>query len=119
MNAPILLNLQAAQQSWSRTLSSIVWAQWMVLDTSLEAAQRLLKSAVPAGPAVGRGQATPNVEGGPAELIRRAMERMKKGLAPPREVYQTPYRNQIDWSQFPDWARPIDPELFENSSHEG
>ena len=37
----------------------------------------------------------------------------------PREVYQAPYRNLIDWSRFPDWARPSDPEMFEGSGHEG
>jgi hypothetical protein len=44
---------------------------------------------------------------------------MSKGFAPPREVYLAPYRNQIDWTQFPDWARPSDPDLFEDCSHEG
>jgi len=52
-------------------------------------------------------------------LVKLAVERIGKGLAPPREIYQTPYRNQIDWSRFPDWARPTDPEMFEGSSHEG
>jgi len=44
---------------------------------------------------------------------------MAAGLAPPPEIYQVPYRNQIDWSKFPEWARPSDPDLFEGCSHEG
>jgi hypothetical protein len=55
----------------------------------------------------------------PEELIRLAEERMRNGLAPPREVYRSPCRDRIDWSRFPDWARPSDPELFEGSGHEG
>ena len=34
-------------------------------------------------------------------------------------IYQMPYRNRIDWSEFPDWARPSDPEMFEGTGHEG
>jgi hypothetical protein len=53
------------------------------------------------------------------KLKRLAAERISQGFAPPREIYQVPYRSQIDWSTFPDWARPSDPELFEGCSHEG
>lgn len=52
-------------------------------------------------------------------LAQRVKERLEQGLAPPREAYQLPLRDQIDWSQAPDWARPTDPELFEGCGHEG
>jgi hypothetical protein len=52
-------------------------------------------------------------------LKSRALERMHKGLPPPREVYDAQNRSRIDWSASPDWARPADPELFEGCSHEG
>jgi hypothetical protein len=61
--------------------------------------------------------------GGTAEEVRRlqelSAERVRRGLPPPKEIYQLPYRNRIDWSAMPEWARPTDPELFEGSAHEG
>jgi hypothetical protein len=53
------------------------------------------------------------------KLIELAAARLRQGLAPPREIYQVQYRNAIDWSQFPAWARPIDPEIFDGCCHEG
>lgn len=53
------------------------------------------------------------------QLEKRAVERLRQGLAPPREIYQLPYRDRLDWSELPDWARPSDPELFEGCGHEG
>ncbi len=46
-------------------------------------------------------------------LEQCAVERLRQGLAPPREIYQLPHRNRLDWSALPDWARRCDPELFE------
>lgn len=51
-----------------------------------------------------------------AEEVRR---RLSRGLAPPREAYLVHNRRMIDWSQAPEWARPIDPELFDGCGHEG
>jgi hypothetical protein len=52
------------------------------------------------------------------DLKTLAMQRMQSGFAPPREIYDAQNRGQIDWSSVPDWARPIDPEMFEGG-HEG
>ena len=52
-------------------------------------------------------------------LERQAAERVRQGFAPPKEIYELPYRDRIDWSKFPDWARPTDPELFQGCAHEG
>jgi hypothetical protein len=107
MTEPLLTNLKVLGECWSGTVTGLVWGHWLLLDTGLRATQTVLQAASPA-PA----DAT-------ERLIRRASERMQKGLAPPREIYQVPYRNRIDWGQFPDWARPSDPEGFEGSGHEG
>ncbi len=40
-------------------------------------------------------------------------------LAPPRELYDVKFREQIDWLRFPSWARPSDPEAYTGCSHEG
>jgi hypothetical protein len=54
-----------------------------------------------------------------ARLESLALQRMQQGLALPPEVYALPYRDQLDWSKFPAWARPTDPELFNECGHEG
>jgi hypothetical protein len=53
------------------------------------------------------------------KLEALAAEQIHKGLAPPREIYSLPYRNRINWANFPAWVRPIDPEMFEGAGHEG
>jgi hypothetical protein len=99
--------MEALRESWSRTVASMVWGPWLMVDAGFQATQRVLAAAAP-------------VTGGGTEgLIALAAERMKKGLSPPREIYLTPYRDQIDWAAFPDWARPTDPEAFEGCTHEG
>ena len=52
-------------------------------------------------------------------LIEFACDQVRQGYAPPSEIYQIHYRNRIDWSKFPGWARPVDPELFDGCCHEG
>jgi hypothetical protein len=51
-------------------------------------------------------------------LVKLAQQRMRQGFAPPSEIYRVEYRGRIDWLQFPDWARPVDPELFGGCCHE-
>jgi hypothetical protein len=103
--------LEALRQSWSRAMTSLVWGHWLMVNTGIQTTQTLLATAVPDAP-----RAPPTKTAG---VVALASARLKQGLAPPREAYQAPYRNQIDWSQFPDWARPCDPELFEGCGHEG
>jgi hypothetical protein len=55
----------------------------------------------------------------PEELAEIAAVRMRQGFAPPSEVYQIQYRSRIDWSEFPAWAQPLDPEAFDGCCHEG
>jgi hypothetical protein len=55
----------------------------------------------------------------PQTLEERAIARMHRGLPPPREVYDVQNRARVDWTSAPDWARPVDPELFEGCGHEG
>jgi hypothetical protein len=52
-------------------------------------------------------------------LIRIATERVRKGLAPPAEIYEIRHRVRIDWTACPEWARPVDPEAFDGCCHEG
>jgi hypothetical protein len=52
-------------------------------------------------------------------LLKLAEQRTAQGLAPPPEVYRIEYRRLIDWSKFPSWARPVDPQMFDGCCHEG
>lgn len=52
-------------------------------------------------------------------LVQLAREQLDQGLSPPPELYQVQNRNRVPWSQFPIWARPSDPELFDGCCHEG
>ena len=52
-------------------------------------------------------------------LIQQAEQRVGQGLAPPPEIYRVELRNRVDWSKFPTWARPVDPQIFDGCCHEG
>jgi hypothetical protein len=106
---------------WSRTLTAIMWNQWKLFDSQYKAGIGFL-DVVRMRPVHGGDRPMTTTEHGADEvalLERCAAERMKKGLAPPREIYEVQNRGRIDWSKYPDWARPVDPELFEGSAHEG
>jgi hypothetical protein len=111
MTDQLLTNMKVLRDCWSLTVKDMVWGQWVVLDTGLAAAHTVLTAAS----VTVRDQTPSEAE----RLVALAQERMRRGLAPPREIYRTPYRERIDWSLFPDWARPNDPELYEGCSHEG
>ncbi len=124
-------------RDWSETVKSILEFQWQMFDGSYSVGQRMMERALsppPVLPGLSGRPAEPGDPGdraeeggGPAptlgekvrQLERLGAERVKQGLPPPRELYRTPYRDLIDWAAFPDWARPIDPDLFENAGHEG
>jgi hypothetical protein len=53
------------------------------------------------------------------DVIRLAEERAHRGLAPPPDIYRIELRRRVDWSRFPAWARPVDPEVFKGCCHEG
>jgi hypothetical protein len=97
-------------ECWSQAVTSLVRNQWQVLDAQYAAGIELLDAAV-GGPA-GAAPAKQTLE-------QHALERVQKGLSPPREIYEAHNRGRIDWSRFPDWARPTDPEAFEGCTHEG
>jgi hypothetical protein len=105
---------QGVREWWSRAFAGLVWNQWKLLDAQYAAGIEAL-DAVTGHPAGRPGDERAGVE----TLEQYAAERVRKGLPPPRAVYEAQNRARIDWSQFPEWARPVDPEAFEGSSHEG
>jgi hypothetical protein len=111
-------------QCWSQNVTGVLACQWDLFETQyrvglkmVEAALRLPGNAEPASEE--RGGEAPHTADKFHRLESLALERSRKGLAPPRELYGVPYRDRVDWSKFPDWARPINPEVFQDSGHEG
>ena len=49
---------------------------------------------------------------------RQVLQVCREGRVPPelKELYNHPVRNQVDWSEFPVWARP---DMETENGHEG
>ena len=123
MLAPCVIDALRLLRRWTQGLARLVWAgPGHLLDRQGRAGSRL-RGTLPgaaggteAGPEpVGRTAAAPAASG----LEERARARTRRGLAPPRELYDVRNRDRVDWSTLPEWARPSDPELFEGCTHEG
>jgi len=109
---------------WLRVMGSAVRGQWRLLDAQYQAGLDLLKCFSEAGQTRTEAKQEPKpapaaVPARPDELEARALERVRKGFPPPREVYEAQNRSRIDWSRFPEWAWPTDPDVFSDTGHEG
>jgi hypothetical protein len=114
--------MEMVYKHWLNAAATLLAYQWKLLETWYQVGPAIVEAAL--GTSATTAKPTQEIAGpSPAleleKLENLAFERVSKGLAPPREIYQVPYRNKIDWGRFPDWAKPSDPELFEGSSHEG
>jgi hypothetical protein len=109
----------------TRAWASMLRKQYEWLGTQRQLGMRVWNAMMPSGAtAVRRGlERTPQhgaqTAGEPDDLENLAMERLHKGLAPPREIYDIRNRGRIDWARVPEWAQPADPESFEGCTHEG
>jgi hypothetical protein len=52
-------------------------------------------------------------------LVKQSEKRIRQGLNPPPEIYRVEYHQYIDWSKFPTWAQPVDPQAYDGCCHEG
>ena len=112
---------ERAYQEWSLVVTGLLEYQWKVWGApyhlGMEFVGSLLSSSMEQ-----RADESPLTAPETAELTslqQFAAERVRQGFPPPREIYALPYRDRINWSDFPAWARPTDPELFQDCSHEG
>jgi hypothetical protein len=121
MSERTLSENRSVYQSLSRGLARVAAWQWRLLDAQYQAGLELVAALSPgAVPVEERGPRPPAPRAEELkDLERRAAERVSKGLPPPKEIYDVHNRSRIDWSKFPEWARPVDPEVFEGCSHEG
>jgi hypothetical protein len=111
---------------WADLMTQAVRGHWAMLDVGYRLTSSMWEATLPLlttrGPEERPGTETPEpvaAAEATTQLVERATNRLAKGLAPPREIYQVQNRSRIDWLQVPDWARPADPEMFEGCGHEG
>jgi hypothetical protein len=115
---------EAFCRSWWQMLTSLFGCQWKLFAGQYQVGLKLMDGIYrrPASTAVRFGEeneASSLTVDQFRGLERKASERVRQGLAPPKEIYDAPYRDRIDWSQFPEWAKPTDPEVFQDCGHEG
>ena len=116
----VMDNIRCVNQSWSRVTTGLLRGQWAWVDAGFRTADKLLEAAVEAPAAAGvAARAAAQAPAGLDALVGYSLERVRKGLPPPRELYDVKYREQVDWLRFPAWARPSDPEAFVGCGHEG
>jgi hypothetical protein len=110
-------------RSWWQMLASLLDCQWKLFadqfQTGLKVMDRVYCKRANPDVYFGEQRETMSQNVNRFQVLeRQAAERIRQGLAPPKEIYETPYRERIDWSKFPEWAKPGDPEVFEGA-HEG
>jgi len=115
-------------QYWPETVKNILAYQWEFFGGPYRVGLTMMERALTLPLALvgqsGRsdepgGEAAPTLAEKARGLEHQAAERVKQGFAPPKEIYEAPFRNLIDWGVFPEWARPTDPEQFDSCGHEG
>jgi hypothetical protein len=106
---------------WSHMVKNLLGCQWQILDAQYQISMEIMESVMNSPPGLSVEQEEARAKGAEklANLEQLAADRLRKGLPPPREIYELPYRDRINWANYPAWARPTDPELFEDCSHEG
>jgi hypothetical protein len=130
MNPNIFADYLQRLQSNSRLMQGVMWNHWRwlcapcrlgleLMDSFLVASRRSLPAVRAQTPTADADQPLePRPTTRPPDLEQVALKRLASGLAPPREIYDVRNRDRIDWSTVPDWAKAVDPELFEGA-HEG
>jgi hypothetical protein len=111
-------------QHWLEAVAGVVTQEIELFETHCQGSLKIMEAALrcpeggPAGPDKPADAGAPPMDEF-QKLEAVALERAQKGFAPPKEIYGLPYRSRVAWDKFPDWARPIDPDVFEGAGHEG
>lgn len=112
------------QQVWGHTLATMVRGYSVLVDTQLEMAREAFRASTevlkPLHSSVSSRATGRSITDTSPELLASAVQRrVHAGLAPPAEAHLVQNRRKIDWSQYPSWARPADPDMFDGCGHEG
>jgi hypothetical protein len=103
--------------SESPAVGAAMWNPWLWMMATYRCSIEMIEAWAAAAEAP-NSHADKEQQKEPDILGRRALDRLKNGFAPPREIYDVRNRRQVDWTDVPLWAWPIDPEVFE-VGHEG
>src|SRR5262245_37828220 len=107
MSDPPHTGIQMVYKHWFRAATTLLACQWKLYEAQCQAGLSIMGTALGAGRTAGPGPGpepatATNVE----DIERLAAQRISQGLPPPKEIYQLPIRDRIDWGRFPVWARP-------------
>jgi hypothetical protein len=117
MTAPPKFDIEWVYKGWVNAATTLLAYQWKLFDAQYETGLKMMEAALGVDPPDKPANEPPPMD--VVQLQRRAVECISQGLAPPKEIYQAPFRGRIDWGKLPEWARPSDPELFDGRGHEG
>jgi hypothetical protein len=117
MYHPLFTNWLSGYDCFSRTLTGMLRKQYEWLRMQQQLGMRMWTVMSPAASPSASTTARLAPNGGALEA--KALERLERGLAPPREIYDVQNRGRIDWTRVPEWAQPADPDAFEGCAHEG
>jgi hypothetical protein len=120
MSHPIDTPGEPAHPSWPHALTCLVGYQWKLWGVPYQIGMEIVESVLKSSTEIREEEKPVQTGSKPGSSLEQlAAQRVQQGLPPPREIYALPCRDRINWSDFPAWARPTDPELFEGCSHEG
>lgn len=117
MYYPLFSTWLSGYECLTQTLAGILRKQCQWLHEQHQLRMKMWTAMKPLAP-TSESVAVPRAENDGA-LQAKVRERLGKGLAPPREIYDVQNRGHIDWTRIPDWAQPADPDAFEGCGHEG
>ena len=112
------------RQCWGHLLAAMVRNYEVLLETQCGIAKTVLQTTTevlkPEQSTTGCTETHGSEMVASHELVAEAVERrIGEGLSPPAEAYLVQNREKIDWTRYPGWARPADPDMFNGCSHEG
>jgi len=117
MDHRIFASWLSSYERLSRALTGMVSKQCEWLREQQQLGMKMWSAMMPK--MTRRASTTAQASERKSTLEATALERLQKGLAPPREIYDVQNRGRIDWTRVPEWAQPADPESFEGCGHEG
>lgn len=112
------------QQVWGHTLATMVREYGVLVDAQFELARKAFHATTATLTPVSKAARAPDKGKTPAGdsgalMVDVIDRRVRAGFSPPAEAHLVQNRHKVDWSKYPTWARPADPDMFEGCGHEG
>src|SRR4051794_6624637 len=115
---PLSLSEPASSTGWSQALADMLASQLRLLKAPYDMGCEIIEESLRQRTCAKEGHRGPVCD---EFRVIKALPRKrgKRGLSLPAMIYRSPYRDRVDWASFPPWARPVDPEMFQECGHEG